>query len=296
MKTTIGFDIGGSSIKSVVYSGSKNIFRYSENIQKITDVFKLADKLVEILAKINKHFEIAKETPIGIAVAGIFDKNREIMLKSPNIPYLDGLNLKEIFGKYLPSNFFLENDANCFLLKEKENGIAKNLKDVFYLTLGTGIGGAILSGGKIYIGHNGAAGEAGHMLISGDNALEFEDLASEKLLKKKLNINSQKAKKMADSGDKQVLALLKTFGKNLGAGVANIVNICDPQIVIIGGGCAQLKKYLLPTVKKVLLEKAVSPQAKRIKVNFVWENSQSLFSGAEGAAIMAQTAKRNFFS
>jgi len=75
--------------------------------------------------------------------------------------------------------FFLENDANCFLLREKINGLAKNLENVFCLTLGTGIGGARLLDNKIYMGFNGSAGEAGHMLIDKKGELDFEDLASE---------------------------------------------------------------------------------------------------------------------
>jgi predicted NBD/HSP70 family sugar kinase len=295
MKTTIGFDIGGSSIKSVIYNDGKIIFRYSENIQGINEASKLAKLVAKILSRMVQEKKAGRKDSVGIAVAGIFDKKREIMLRSPNISYLNGLNLKTIFKEHLEHDFFLENDANCFLLREKINGLAKNLENVFCLTLGTGIGGARLLDNKIYMGFNGSAGEAGHMLIDKKEELDFEDLASEKLLKKELNIDAQEAKKLADSGDQQTLALLKVFGRNLGIGVANIVNICDPQIVIIGGGCSQLKNYLLPAVRKVMSEKVISNLAKNTKVAFAWENEKSIFFGAEGAAIMAQEAKK-FFS
>jgi predicted NBD/HSP70 family sugar kinase len=295
MKTTIGFDIGGSSIKSVIYNDGKIIFRYSENIQGINKASKLAKLVAKILSRMVQEKKAGRKDSVGIAVAGIFDKKREIMLRSPNISYLNGLNLKTIFKEHLEHDFFLENDANCFLLREKINGLAKNLENVFCLTLGTGIGGARLLDNKIYMGFNGSAGEAGHMLIDKKGELDFEDLASEKLLKKELNIDAQEAKKLADSGDQQTLALLKVFGRNLGIGVANIVNICDPQIVIIGGGCSQLKNYLLPAVRKVMSEKVISNLAKNTKVAFAWENEKSIFFGAEGAAIMAQEAKK-FFS
>ncbi len=291
-KFTIGFDIGGSSIKSVVINEGKIVFKRSRTIQEINDVHKLAKQLSEMWGEINQRFKIGKKSLIGIAVAGVLDKNREIMLKGPNLSYLDGLNLKKIFTKYLKREILLENDVNCFLLREKEKGVLKNIGSAFYLTLGTGVGGAILLDGKIYMGHNGSAGEVGHMLMGANNNVEFEDLASTKLLKKHLNFGAQATKKMADAGDKKALKILKIFGENLGVGITNIINIYDPQIVIIGGGCAQLKKYLLPIVKKTVKSKAISVPTKKTEIIFLWRGTKSLFLGAEGAAIMAQNNKR----
>ncbi|MEA3273621.1 MAG: ROK family protein [Patescibacteria group bacterium] len=288
MKFTIGFDIGGSSIKSVVYGKGKIMFKHSEDSRDITNIHELTKKLSKIYQKMHRQFKIEKNPLVGVAIAGVLDKKREIMLKSPNIPYLDGLNLRKIFTKQLKGRIFLENDANCFLIREKEKGVLKNIKSAFCLTLGTGIGGAILLNGEIYRGYNGAAGEIGHMIMGEKNNFEFEDLASIKLLKKHLNLGPQEVKKLADIGDKKALKVLKTFGENLGAGIANIINIYDPQLIIIGGGCAQLKKHLLPVVEKVVRSKIVSPPAKTTEIIFIWEGSKSIFVGAEGAAIMTQ--------
>lgn len=284
MKYYLGFDIGASSIKAVLVKDKKIIKSLVEDSpENLEKLLSLVTKMKEDLVSGIDASEIGG---IGFALAGAMDLKREQVLSAPNIKYLENPQIKKsLEEKLAPYPIKLEHDVICFLLAEKEIGLAKNLKNVFYLTLGTGIGGAYMIDGKIISGAHGAAGEAGHMIFKLKiiEATDLEELASNKFIKKKLGFGSIEAEKRARAGDKKAREIFAQLGQNLGVGLANIINIFDPEAIIISGGIADAKEFILPAIKEGIEKFVISPAAKKTKILF---SRLGRLGGAIGAALL----------
>jgi len=281
-KFYLGIDVGGSRIKAVLVK-NKQIVR-----SKIKDLPNNLEGLLNVIVKIKDELTVdidkAKIGGIGFGLAGTLDIKREIMLNSPNIKYLNNQPIKKLLEEKLKTYpIKLEHDVHCFLLAEKKRGLAKNLKNVFYLTLGTGIGGALMVNGQIVFGAHGSAGEVGHMIIDLNKKLDLEKLAANKFILKSLGVNSIKAKKQAIAGNPKAIKVFSRVGKNLGIGIVNIINIFDPEAIILNGGITEAKEFILPTIKKEIKKLVTSPAAKKTKILF---SPLGIYAGSLGAALL----------
>jgi glucokinase len=276
----LGFDIGGSFIKAVL-AEDKKIIKSARNERPDN-----LEGLIEILSAMAD--DLKKEAPqiegVGFGFAGIFDKKREIMLKSPHIPYLDGQPLKKILEeKFAPLPVRLEHDVHCFLLAEREIGLAREFENVFCLALGTGMGGAWFYKREIYIGAHGTAGEIGHEIVDIEKGLDMEQFGSNMFIQKELQMGSIEAEKLVREGDSRAGQILKKLGENVGVGVANVINILNPEAVIIGGGIAGMSDLIEPGIKESVQKFVLSPEAQKTPILFSKENK---FGGALGAALL----------
>jgi glucokinase len=273
----LGMDIGGSSLKVVL--------REKEKILK-KEVFNLPrekKELFGLIEKIYKNFsQKNKLEKIGIGVAGILDKNREKIMRAPNLSFLEGVKISEEIEKRLKRKVFIENDVNCFGLGEKFFGKAKNLNYFIFLALGSGIGGAIFVNGKLILGKEGGAGEIGHIFLDIKNKLDFEELASDKFLKRKLKKNTFEAKNLAEKGEKRAIEAFKELGKNLGFGIINLIHIFDPEAIILGGGVILARKFFEKEMKETIKKFIIS---KSYKTKILFSNL-GRFGGAIGASFL----------
>lgn len=280
----IGFDIGASSIKAalvkdrqIIKTGAQDLPGHLEGL--LLALIKIYTELISSLS----HEDIGG---IGFGLAGVMDLERQTMLSSPNIKYLDDQPVKELLeGRFRGYRLKVEHDAHCFLLAEKEAGLAKNFKNVFYLTLGSGIGGAFMVNGQIIVGAHGAAGEIGHMMMDVEKGLDWEDLGANKFFKKTLGLTSLEAEKKRRDGDKKAAEVFLQLGKNLGIGIANIINIFDPEAIIISGGISAAAGLIWPGIKEGVDKFVISPEAKKTQI-LLSELGQ--FGGALGAAILSE--------
>ena len=241
----IGFDIGASSIKAVVVKGKKiirkRISHTPDNLESLLAC------LIEILGRLTVGINPRKIKGIGFGLAGTFDLERRKVLRSANIKYLTGQSLKKLLQqKFRNYRVELENDVHCFLLAEKKIGQAKKFKSVFYLTLGTGIGGAWMTDRRIFIGAHGAAGEIGHTIINivNQKGFSFEELAANQFVRGKLGFDAVEAWQRARKGDRRSQAVLDELGRNLGVGLANVINVFDPEAIFLAGGISLAKKFI----------------------------------------------------
>lgn len=283
---TIGFDIGGSSIKAVLRKNNRVILSLVKTLPK--NINGLLNVLKNIKDEFESEIKPKKVYKVGVAVAGVLDKKREQMQKSPNIKYLDGKPLKKLFQQKLEcQRIKIENDTNCFLLAEKKLGVAKKFKDVFYITIGAGVGGALMIDGKIIYGAHGVAGEVGHMILLNFPGAgyfgELEDLVANKFIKRTLGISADEAFKKANMGDKKSQKALTQLGENLGVGIANIINIIDPEVIIISGGVSGAKKFISQGIKKGIDRFVISQEAKKTKIIFT---KLGRYGGALGATLL----------
>jgi len=196
--------------------------------RKVVDSWQTNEVNLENLKKGISHFNISK---VGIGMAGVLDYKTGRILKSPNLKFFEGLCLK----KFLSKNVRFDNDVNCFLKAEAKLGAVKSYKNALAVAMGTGIGGSIIVNKKlIYRGSHGSAGEFGFMIIENEKTWE-------KLYQETKN-NSER--------QKQIHAL----------GFANLINIFDPEVIVLGGGGAKLPDLKL--MKKFIL----SPLSKKTKI------------------------------
>lgn len=226
---------------------------------------------------------------IGIAAAGPIDLKKGEILSPPNLPGWDRVQLVKPFKDSFRLPVYLDNDANAAALGEWVYGAGKGCKNMVYLTISTGIGGGIIIDGKLYHGANANAGEIGHMSInqfspkcgcgnlgcleahsSGtsvakrakERLMQQPEIGTEILKLANNDINQVTAKIVftaARQGDKLANELVDEFSFNLGVGLANVVNIFNPERIILGGGVMKSYDLFLDKVKEVVKSRALKP-------------------------------------
>jgi glucokinase len=259
---TIGIDIGGTNMRSVLFNGEKEIESCAlstpdTGLDKFYSIFKaLNDPLLERAKQDKKRIN-----GIGLSIAGIHDLKEGKIIYSPNINYLNGVEIiKEIEKKNdLPVK--LDNDTNSFLRAEAKIGAGQKYNNIFGMTLGTDIGGAWWLNNKVYRGSHGSAGEITHTIADFPHAKTLMNLYQELTSKDPATIAEA-----AYRGDEKGEGIFKELGEYLGYACANIVNLIDPEVIIIGGGVAESSDLFLPVAKKKMQENIVNPLSQNTKI------------------------------
>lgn len=275
MKNSIGVDIGATKIIFGLLKNQKVIKKKKILTPKTKK--NLIKQLKENLRDLKKSSSL-KIDKIGIGVPGILDAKKGLILKCPNLKYLNNFPLTKILKKELKIKILIENDANCFALAEALLGAGKNRNIVFGITLGTGIGGGLIVKSnkqkiKIYRGAFGTTGEIGHQTIKFDglkcscgNLGCFESYCSAKFFGRK-GFLPKKLAESAKGKNKESLKIFKKYGKYLGIGLSNIINLIEPEVIVIGGGISKTWPYFLAETKREIKKRTISSISKKhIKV------------------------------
>ncbi len=233
-------------------------------------------------------------TEIGIAAAGILDVEEGIITTSPNLPNWHDVPLRNIVADRLGITTYIINDANAAALGEHRFGAGKGVDNLIYLTVSTGIGGGIIIGGRLYSGSDGCAGEIGHMTIEAHgpqckcgNFGCLEVLASGTAMAKEAaeclsqgetssildfaegrfeNITAETVALAARQGDPIACDIVSRAASYLGIGLANLVNIFNPELIVIGGGVSKMGDMLLEPARKVIKERAFQLPVRRVRI------------------------------
>lgn len=280
MKNCFGVDIGGTSVKMGLFQeDGKLIEKWSIKTRTECEGEQiLPDVAASIQQKMKEHGLLQNDVQgVGLGIPAPV-KEDGIVRGTANL----GWKYKEV-KKELESLTGLTvktgNDANMAALGEMWLGAGKGHENLVMVTLGTGVGGAIIFDGKCVSGGHGAAGEIGHVCVNEKetqicgcgrkgcleqyaSATGIARMARQKISREKTNSilkeNDVNAKKVFDAvkaGDKMAKAVAEEFGKYLGYALANIVVVCDPTIIIIGGGVSKAGEILLPYIEKPFREK-----------------------------------------
>ena len=265
----IGIDIGGTKIKGILREGKKILSRLEKSTPK--DQIEILRAILYLIDSLIKQSNVNQKEigGIGLAIAGILDLNKGKIIKSKNIPAINGLTIRKVIKKEIGlEKVRIDNDANCFLLGEIKAGSAQGINNILGITLGSGVGGGIWLNNKIYSGNNGTAAEFGWMIIreKRDNLLSFEDLCSRKWFLSNFQKEPKEIYSLAKSGDKNALNIWQSYGENLGIGLSNLINIFNPSIIILGGGISQASQFFRQTMKKKIKDLVLSPLAKKTKI------------------------------
>lgn len=272
--------VGGSAMLGVDMGGTKiSVGRVGISGCLLGEPLTLPSRAVDfeavvdvICAAVRK--EIAQAGPgvagVGVGCAGTIDRENGVVVTSPNLP-LENAPLVRRLREELSLPVIIENDANAAAVAEHRVGAAVGMQHVVLLTLGTGIGGALILGGKLYRGAHGAAGELGHMVVEADGEPCrcgrrgcWEQYASGTGLRRvafrtvglfeRGAFSGESVGALAREGVAAAKVALAEIANWLGLGIVNTVNIFDPEMVVVGGGLGNLGELLLGPAREVLKE------------------------------------------
>ena len=273
----IGIDIGGSHVGTGLINLNGRIIAKEEQdldneVKDENYSKKLLDTIIETITKVleKKKIDIKEISLIGIAVPGTVSDTH--IIKADNLHIKDFDIVSEI-NKYFNIPIVLRNDAKCAAIAEKEYGSLKKYDDALFLTIGTGIGGAVYLGGKLLKPKKYEGFEIGHMVIQ-KNGLKcncgrkgcFEKYASMKAFKQmiqkefgKENLTGKEVKELLENNknSEQVDKIINEYISYLSTGIANLINIFEPQTISIGGSFVHFKDILLERLEKKLNEKNI---------------------------------------
>ncbi len=276
-KYIIGIDIGGSKINAIVFNDGKVL--KSAKILTSKNKREFLKGLEAVVGKMISGLNKKELAGIGCGLAGALDLEKGIVLGAKNIKILNSFNIKNWLEKKFGCKVKIDNDARCFTRAEYIWGAGMGYKNLIGVTLGTGIGGGIIIDGKMFYG-NGSAGEIGHM-IGGE--IYLEDLIVKDI--KNFGFSDPlKTYEFAKTGNKKAKEAFNKMGKYLGVCIANLVNILDPEAVVIGGGIAGAAEFFLPKARQIIKKFSVSPKSRKnikILIGKLGENA-----GAIGAAAL----------
>jgi len=301
MKYIIALDIGGTKIAGALFK--RNILIKKVNLKTHARKGKefVIKKIIEVISLLKEGINKENILGIGIGMPGPVNHKTGIIHFTPNMSGWVNVPLRNILEKKFKVRVIVENDTNCAALAES---IYHQCNNLICITIGTGLGGGVIINGEIYHGC-GVAGELGHMVIKFDgpkcncgNKGCLEEFVSgrgiERISKKIFNkkIDPKTLQGMAERGNRRAIEVYKELGKLLGVGLANLANIFNPEMVVIGGSISKAKKLFLKEAVKEMKKRAFTVSIHNLKVVISELGDNAGLIGA--AALVSQELKRNF--
>ncbi|MFO7963411.1 MAG: ROK family protein [Desulfobacterales bacterium] len=277
---TLGIDLGGTKILTAVVDAQGKILAWDNSE---TPAEKGPEAVISAMtASAGRAMDGARVglediDAVGIGAPGPSNPEKGILFTSPNLPGWQNIAVTETFENKFNKRVFLINDANAAALAEHRYGAATGLRHVIYITISTGIGGGIIIDGNLYTGAIGTAAELGHMTINDEGPLCncgnfgcWEALASGTALEREARrriregtrttipryvvnhdeIDAKSIYQAALEGDGLAMELIETTGYYFGVGLANLLNMFNPEMIVIGGGLSNMGDMLLdPAIK-----------------------------------------------
>jgi glucokinase len=281
-KYIIGIDLGGTNLKIALLDLScrikkKQILNTSSFIRKESLIGAISDSVLKIIS--GSGLKKRQILGIGMGLPGPIDADRGVVHFFPNIPGWIEVGLKKILEKKLVIPVFIDNDANLMALAEYKLGAARGCKNAVCLTLGTGVGGGLIIDGKLFRGSSYAAGEIGHMPINeigpecncGGSACLESYIGNRRIMRlaKKIfkkQVSLEELSQLAISNNKKAVWIWKKVGRQLGIALVQVVNLLNPDCIVIGGGVANAGSVLFDSVEETILSRAMIVQAKAVRV------------------------------
>lgn len=287
--TVIGIDIGGTGIKLGRFrqDGSCQNTLTLPTPQPATPEAVIS-ALLPALAQLDPdHSALA----LGVGVPGPVDETGKISRIAINLTDWKDVPLAAWLEDKTGKPTVLANDANCAGLGEFWIGAGRNFQDLILLTLGTGVGGAIIIDGKLFTGRQGTAGELGLITIdlyghpcNSGNAGSLEQQVSIPAVRRLGHLDPQELGHLAESGNRQALEFWQNYGHRLGAGLANLIYVLTPEAVILGGGISQSAAHFLPATLAEIEHRVLPSSREGLQVLVAELGNQA---GMVGAAKLA---------
>ena len=266
----IGVDLGGTKIEAIALDDAGAVLLRRRVTTPAGDYGRILSAIADLVTVLER--ELGRRGTVGIAMPGAISKKTG-RIKNANTVVLNGQPLEADIAEALARPVRLENDANCFALSEAVDGAAASAKVVFGVILGTGVGGGLVVDGHIITGRNGVAGEWGHnplpwaraedqghpcycgkvgcieTFLSGPGlALDYRTRSGKNLGAN--DLTAQDVVLAAETGDDIAAECLSVYQDRLGRGLASVINLFDPDAIVLGGGLSNVTQLYssLPSI------------------------------------------------
>ncbi len=260
----LGVDLGGTKTEAILLDDSLNVLERKRIPTPKDNYSEIVDSISNLVLEVSRN---VSDFSLGICTPGAISKKTGL-IKNSNTQCLIGKPLKEDLEKQLKKNIAMENDANCFVMAESKMGAAKNFELVFGVIMGTGVGGGITINGKLHTGRTNIAGEWGHHTLHRNGNSCYcgktgcvETYISGPALEQQWKLLSGESKSMPEilsNLDNEIGKTWKDeFLENFGYGIANVVDILDPDAIVLGGGLSNID-FLYTEGKKSVYDKVFS--------------------------------------
>jgi glucokinase len=311
----IGVDLGGTKLLAGAVDSALNVHHRATRPVRGADQATLLDTVVGAIVEVRDAIESASGTveAVGIGIPCLIDQRRGIAVMAANLALAD-LPFRDLMAERLGLAVFVDNDANMAMLAEWRFGAAAGMRDAALLTIGTGIGGGLVVGGALQRGSQGAGAELGHMVVQADGprcqgncpnygcleamasgtalAREATRIARERpgsglgrALAAGREISGALVTDLAHDGDAAAIDAIEVIGRWLGVGIANLVNMLNPEAVVIGGGVIAAGELLLEPARAVVAERALSPSREHARIVPTRFGAESGMLGAAALAL-----------
>lgn len=312
-KKFIGVDIGGTKVAAGVVNTSGEIVAEARGKMAARGTPEDGVRSVtEALESLLRNPKARNASAIGISVPGWIDSSRGTLIGAANIPCWKNFPLAPEIAKRYRLRTRIGNDANVAALAEAAWGAGSGYRNVFYVTIGTGIGTGIVQSGRIYEGRTGSAGEGGHTTIDfhgplcncgkrgcievlssgtaiGKNArqrlLEGGAAASASKMLALANgnieaVTSEIVAKAASQGDKLADDILRETAERLGIWLGNIIELFEPDVIVVGGGAGRLMMSRVKQIREALETWSINPRWREIPIVAAKYGAESAVAGA----------------
>jgi glucokinase len=307
----IGVDIGGTKLLAGAFDADLAVSHRTNRPVLGLDQVELLEMIADAVAHIRT--QVGEVAAVGFGIPCTFDRRTGVAVQAVHLPLRD-LRFRDVMSERLGLPVVADNDGNCAALCETRVGAARGASEVVMITLGTGIGSGIVIGGALYRGWTGAGAEIGHMVVNADGPpchgfcpnhgclevmasgtalVRYVSLAVSRrpdtpigaALEEGRELTGPLVTEMAEAGDPLACEAIAAIGRNLGIGLANVVNIFNPEVVVVGGGVIGAGEMLLAPARAEMQRRALSPNKDVVRVEAAAHGPEA---GMIGAAIMAR--------
>ena len=261
---SIGVDLGGTNLRAAaVNEQGQMLERVSLPAHYDAGPLQVVNEIVAVIRTIRDRVDQRSLRGVGIGVPGFIDIEAGIVIGSSNLPGFNDFPVRDEIQKYLGIPILLENDANAAAFGEKWIGAGQNVKDLILLTLGTGIGGGVITDGKILHGSYGMAGEFGHMTVFPDgnpcgcgntgclekHASATAIVAMGRMMHFGKEINTaEDVFVLAQAGNQRALWVFQAMGRALGIAIASLINAFNFPLYLLSGGPLPAWEFFAPSM------------------------------------------------
>ncbi|CAA9439218.1 MAG: Glucokinase [uncultured Rubrobacteraceae bacterium] len=304
----IGVDVGGTKIAAAVVSAEGEVLNEVRYPTQAVPPNRLVGTIAGAIMEVRDGFEVGG---VCLAVPGLIMASVNTVIFSPNLHEIENIRLDEEIGGTTGVRVTVENDANAAAWGEFRYGAGKDVEHQVFITLGTGVGGGVITHGVLLRGAQGAGGELGHVTLDPEGPLCgcgnhgcLEALASGTAIQRRARefanarpgsalgrlaiqrqVLGEDVTRLAEEGDEAAVSVLEETGRWLGIGVAGFVNMFNPEVVAVGGGASQAGEFILEPVRKEVKLRARSPSRDLAEIK---EATLGPASGVLGAAALAR--------
>jgi glucokinase len=308
----IGVDVGGTAIKCGLVSSGGRIEAFRRiPLERVDDSDRLVAAIHQAADGLREEARRNGIGPVGVGVCapGSIDRAEGRIHKAPNLPGLEDLPLRERLTRLLPEPVELANDVNAAALGELCFGAGRDRRHFVMVALGTGVGGALVVGGRLYTGAAGFAGEVGHITVDPHGpacpcgnvgclerftgAPAIEERARQLLasssdggsLRAASEITPETVAEAAREGDRVALQVLEETGRWLGIAFITLINLLDPECVVVGGGIAQAGAPLFDSILRTVDDRTMSSTARTVPIVMAELGPRAGMAGAGALAL-----------